>query len=490
MDKYFKKYFDPEDFRKQGHQLVDQLADYLQSCFTDEVLPVLPWRDPAEQYEFWKADFGKPAEESPENFYKTVLDNSIHLHHPRCVGHQVVPPLPQTALTELLEALTNNSMAVYEVGPASSAIERVLTEWLIDKIGWDDKANGLLTSGGSIGNLTALLAARQAYAGKDIWKEGLDEKLAVMVSSESHYSVERAARIMGLGDDAIIRLPVDEAFRIKTDALQERLKESKDKGKHVFALVGNACSTASGKYDPLDDLGDFCRKNNIWFHVDAAHGGPAILSGKYKHLLNGIEMSDSLVLDFHKMMLTPALTTAVLFRDGKSSYRSFSQKADYLLSKEEQWHDIAKRSLECTKKPMALKVYLMLKTYGTELFEKYVEQTYDLAHSFAGIISKDDQMELAVAPDSNIVCFRLWKDGAGDDALNRLNATIREKMLHEGKFYIVQTMLGKKLYLRISIMNPFTGQETLKALLAEVKKQGGFLKTGTKPPGLKNSLLP
>ncbi len=460
-----RRAYDPESFRKEGHQLIDLLADYLQDCQTQKDMPVLPWIDPNTHHKDWKEFLNQKS--SPKEFYQKFIDQSNHLHHPNYIGHQVVPPLPIAALTDLMATFSNNAMAIYEMGPASTSIERNVIEWLLGFFGWGESANGLLTSGGSLGNLTGLLAARQAVAEYDVWENGVAGDLAVMVSSQSHYSVDRSVRIMGLGDKGVIKLPVDDQHRIIVDQLPKTLQRAKDEGKIVMALVGNACSTSTGTYDRNDEMADFCAENNIWFHIDAAHGGPAIISEKYKHLTKGIEKADSVVIDFHKMMLTPALTTAVIFKNGNTSYETFTQKASYLLNKkgEINWYDGAGRTIECTKKAMGLKVYLMIKTYGDDLFSSYVDQTYDLAREFAELINETPYFELATKPDSNIVCFRLVKDGLSDDEINSLNANIREKIKKDGTFYIVQTVVDGKVYLRITIMNPFTTIEILKNLL-------------------------
>lgn len=458
------KAYNPETFRKEGHQLVDLLADYLKDCMSQKEMPVLPWIDPEMQHADWKNFLDKKS--TPLEFYQKFLDQSNHLHHPNYIGHQVVPPLPIAAVTDLMATFSNNGMAIYEMGPAATAIERNVIEWLLKFFGWDKNANGLLTSGGSLGNLTGLLAARQAIKEYDVWESGVDGNLAVMVSAESHYSIDRSVRIMGLGDKGIIKLPVDDQHRIKVDLLPGILNEAKNEGKIVMALVGNACSTSTGIYDHNEELADFCAQNKIWFHIDGAHGGAAIISEKYKYLTKGIEKADSVVIDFHKMMLTPALTTAVIFKNGKTSYEAFTQKASYLLNKkgEINWFDGAGRTIECTKKAMGLKIYLMIKTYGTELFSSYVDQTYDLAREFASIIEESQDFELAVAPDSNIVCFRLIPEGMTEQERNELNSKIRERIKIDGTFYIVQTVINEKVYFRITIMNPFTTLEILKKL--------------------------
>lgn len=467
MKNILKQAYNSENFRTEGHKLIDLIADYLKECQNDTKMKVLPWVEPDQQYELWKEYLASP--EDLLTFYKKFLTHSNHLHHPKYMGHQVVPPLPIAALSDLMATFSNNAMAIYEMGPASTAIEKNVINWLLPFIGWDEKSNGLITSGGSLGNLTALLAARQHFSEYDIWENGVKQELAVMVSSESHYSVERAIRIMGLGSDSIIKLTVDNNHRIDINALQSTYQKSIAEGKKVFALIGNACSTSTGTYDSINELADFCNSNNIWLHLDGAHGGAAILSKKYKSLLKGIEKADSIVIDFHKMMLTPALTTAVLFKNGLNSYEAFSQKAAYLLDKkgEIKWYDGAGRTIECTKKAMALKVYQMIKFYGIELFESYIDHTYDLAREFANFLKKSKDFELATMPDANIVCFRV-NNGNSDEELNRLNSRIRNILKEDGEFYIVQTNISSKVYLRISIMNPFTTIEILKSLLSKI----------------------
>ena len=466
MNEILRKAYEPEAFRKEGHDLVNMIADYLQDCLNQKDMPVLPWMDANKQHQDWKTFFNDKG--NIQSLYKKFLDQSNHLHHPKFIGHQVVPPLPMAALSDLMATFSNNGMAIYEMGPAATAIERNVIEWLLNFLGWDENANGLITSGGSLGNLTALLAARQAVSAYDVWEEGVKSDLAVMVSEESHYSVDRSVKIMGLGESGVIKLPTRD-HKIRVDALPKILKQANDQGKKVMALVGNACSTSTGIYDHNDEMADFCQENNIWFHIDGAHGGAAILSEKYKHLTKGIERADSVVIDFHKMMLTPALTTAVLFKDGNKSYESFAQKASYLLDKngEIPWYDGAGRTIECTKKAMGLKVYMMIKTYGDELFSSYIDKTYDLAHEFEAYLNTLDDFELGAKPESNIVCFRLINQ-KGD--LNKLNADIRDKIIKDGEYYIVHTVIDNNVYFRITIMNPFTDIKILKGLIKKIRK--------------------
>lgn len=462
--------FDPEAFRREGHQLVDLLATYLHECRDAKPMPVLPPSNPDEMVDFWTKDLQSQTFNLQE-FFRTIISQSNHIHHPKYMGHQVVPPAPLSALTELLEALLNNGMAIYEMGPASTAIERVVLRWLARKLGLPQAADGILTSGGSAGNLTGLLAARQVMAGYNIWDNGANSEvpLALMVSEEAHYSVSRAARIMGWGENGIVKVPVNDKMQLDASRLEETLTAAKANGLKVIALVGNACSTSTGTYDPLDRMADFAEKHNLWFHVDGAHGGAAAMTENYHQLTTGIERADSVVIDFHKMMLAPALTTAILFKNGQHSFETFAQKAEYLLSNAAQkpWYDSAGRALECTKKMLGIKVYAMIKLYGDQLFSDYITSMYDLGRSFAERIKQEAGFELAVEPDGNIVCFRYRPEGFGGD-INQLTASIRKKLLDDASFYVVQTTVRNEVYLRVTLMNPFTTHDDLEALLQTI----------------------
>ncbi|WP_372974995.1 aspartate aminotransferase family protein [Muriicola sp.] len=469
--KLLQQVYDPDGFRRQGHELIDLLANHLESSLKGSGDKVINYSGPEEEMKFWGGFFKTG---SGSDFFQEVLRHTTHVHHPRYIGHQVCAPAPQAALCGLVSSILNNGMAVYEMGMAPTAMERQVTDLLAHKIGFGEGARGILTSGGTLANLTALLSARKAVLEEDVWLEGHGNRLAVMVSEEAHYCIDRAARIMGLGSDGIIKVPVKADFSIDTSLLSQAYEEARSKGLHVFALVGSAPSTATGVYDDLDTLAAFCKEKGLWFHVDAAHGGAAIFSEKYRGTVRGIDRADSVVIDGHKMMLMSTITTALLFRDGNHSHTTFSQEAEYLLqhSEEEDWFNLAKRTFECTKTMMSLQWYLLWKTYGDELFDANVTTLYDLGKTLADWIKTDPHLELATAPHSNIVCFRFVDPGLSSGKLDQVNREIRQELLEEGMFYIVQTRIKGIQYLRCTIMNPFTTEEHLGMLLALVREKG------------------
>lgn len=471
--------YDSEEFRRYGHEVIDILADYLKKATSRSEMPVLDWREPEELVaEF---DFNNPsnADLPPEMFIRKVIGGMNHLHHPRFVGHQNTPPLTAGMIAQICTAVLNNGVAVYEMGPAAMAAERNVIRYLAGMIGFGDGADGIFTHGGSAGNLTALLAARQAMSDYNIWEEGVrhDRPVGIIVSDQSHYSISRNAKVIGLGGGSVIRIPFDNRYAMRTDLLRDTMKRAEERGIRVICVAANACSTATGTYDNLEEIASFCRENKLWFHVDGAHGLGVLFTDKYRHLVRGLEHADSVVFDFHKMLLTPGLNTVVLFRDGNRSYETFAQKAGYLFEKhdENEWYNGAKRTLECTKSALGIVAWSMIRYYGQETLGKYVESRYDLATRFAEAILRESDMELAVTPESNIVCFRYAPGGITGEQLNDLNRTIRKEIVKSGEFYLVQTELDGVIWLRTALMNAMTDDGDLDRLITSIKKRGAAL---------------
>jgi len=501
-----RRAFDAGRFRALGERGVARLAASLERASRGDAMPVLPWADPEELLARWPGDFPeRPAADLVSAFdalLARTLEASNHLHHPRYVGHQVTSPHPLAALCELASALLNNGMAVYEMGPVATVMERRVLAWLAARLGFGPAADGVLTSGGSAGNLTALLAARQAKAGFDVWREGAHAgpPLAVLVSEQAHYSVRRALQIMGLGAGGAVSVPCDARFRLRPEALPAARARAEAAGRRVFAVVASAASTATGAFDPLGAAADFCAAHDLWLHVDGAHGACATLSPATRGCVEGIERADSVVWDPHKMMLAPALATAVLFREGSRSYAAFAQDASYLFTPgpaaaeapapgsgtgpaeapapgpgtgpaeaPAPWWDIGLRTLECTKRMIAFELYASLSLLGTRLFADYVEGCFALAARFAERLRGAPDFELAVPPECNIVCFRHRPPGLAGAALDAHQTSVRERLVRSGGFYLVQTRLPAGVFLRTTLVNPFTSDEDLAALLEAVR---------------------
>ena len=468
--------FNPEDFREKGHKLVDTLSDYLKAIMNGKDWPVLPWYDPDVLTEMFSFETGGGENESFEDYTKRIIKYSHHLHHPHYIGHQVTSPLPLTALIQLCTALLNNGAAVYEMGPVAMAMEKNIVKLIGGKVGYTGNFDGIFTHGGSAGNLTAMLAARQVMSDYNIWEDGVkgNRKTGFIVSDQSHYGIVRNVKIMGLGQDSLVKVEYDRQFRMKTSLLEDCKKEAEKRGIRVIAVVANSCSTATGSYDDLQAIADFCEKHALWMHVDGAHGLGVLFSDKYRTRINGIERADSIVIDFHKMLLVSGLNTLVLFKNADQSYETFAQKASYLFRKpaENEWFNSARRTLECTKSALGVVAYTALKYYGNSYYKEYIDSRYDLVVRFAEIIRDNGEFELAVQPDANIICFRYAPENHDDTFLNKINSIIRDKIMKEGSFFIVQTELEGKIWLRVTLLNPVTTEYDLKELIQRITELG------------------
>ncbi|MGI9542239.1 MAG: pyridoxal phosphate-dependent decarboxylase family protein, partial [Cyclobacteriaceae bacterium] len=402
-----------------------------------------------------------------DGFMDTYLKNTIHLQHPGYIGHQVSIPHMAAGLADMINGVTNNPMAIYEMGPVGASIEYVVLQWMLEKVGWPmgaDGGAGVLTHGGSLANLTALLGARAAIA-PNAWEDGTPNDLVVLAPECAHYSIARAISIIGLGSHAILPVATNEYEVLLPDALSTAYRQATANGKQVMAVVANACATSTGLYDPLDEIGDFCQEEGLWLHVDSPHGATAILSEEKKHLLEGLEKANSMTWDAHKMMRTTTLCTAVLFRDQEAFSHVFQQKASYLFhDKEQPGVDFIPYSVECTKAGLGLKLFMVLATLGENGLGEYVEELSDKTLQFYQIIEARSCFSCLCTPQLNILCLR-YKDESDNFQLE-----LRNQLVNEGHYYITSAEVKGARYLRLAVMNPLTEASHIEGLLDALER--------------------
>jgi L-2,4-diaminobutyrate decarboxylase len=449
-----------DDYAKAAHLTVDLVAGYVVGARAG-VGSVTVRPDPDElaselQLDRWIRDGGMDAD-SFADWLPRYLDATVRLHHPGSMAHQVATPSTGGALADLIHGVTNNPMAKYEMGAAGATIEREVVRWMLEKVGFDPNAGGgVLTHGGSIANLTALLAAR-AHLAPAAWRSGVPTDLALLAPSSVHYSITRAAAILGLGEQAVIELDVDEFERIRPDRLTEALRRCATAGRRPLALVATAPATSTGLHDDLRSIGAFCADHGIWLHVDAAHGGSALLSERNRDRLAGIESADSVVWDAHKMLRTSALCAAVLVKRGSDLPATFSQHGDYLFDgREAIGFDLADRALETTKATLGLKLFLSLAWAGERGLGEYVASRYALTRQFHRALSREPGITCPYTPESNILCFRV-------DEHDQL--ALRDRILTDGRLHISSTTIAGERYLRLVVTAPDTNEDTIDQLL-------------------------
>jgi len=393
-------------------------------------------------------------------FLAEYLRRCTHLHDPGFMAHQVAVPHFASALADLVCGMTNNGMAVYEMGPPAVAIERAVLGWMRRHAGFAT-GSGVLVHGGSIANLTAILAARAAAA-PDAWQRGVGRDLAVLAPASAHYSVARAVAIAGLGERSVWPLPVDRLGVLRPDEFAPALAAVRAAGRVPIAMVVNACATSTGLYDPIAAAATFCAANGLWLHVDGCHGASALLSPMHRHLLDGCDRAHSLVWDAHKMLRTSVLCAAVLFRDAAAAGRTFQQDARYFRSDvDAERPNLFPLAIECTKTALGLKLMLTLAFVGERGLAQHVESAYARTARFHDLIADHPGFACAYRPQSNILCFRY---GDGDQE------QIRRRLLTEGRFHLSSTILDERRWLRMVVMNDATDEATVAAMVERIRQ--------------------
>ena len=482
--------YDPQVIRQAGDRFVDLLSNHLQ-IVQDATGPVLNWNEPADnialaesQLQVGEADASEELAGLLARFDELIrqtLARGQNLHHPRYVGHQVPASLPLAGLFDAVTTITNQVMAIYEMGPWATAVERSVVHKLGEAIGFSAGTfTGLVTSGGSLANLTALLSARNVALG-NCWSDGLasHSPAPVLVAhAEAHYCVTRSAGILGLGTQQVVRVPIDKHRRMDVDALDAILTDLRRKNVPIVAVSAAACATPTGAFDPLVDIAAACRRHEVWLHVDAAHGGAACLSAKHRHLVEGLELADSVVCDAHKMMFMPALCAFVFYRNPEHRYAAFQQTAPYLFdpsAPDMAVYDNGVSNLECTKRAAAMGLWGVWSTFGTRLFEALIDTTFGLGQQFYELLAEQSDFEPFCRPECNIVVFRYVPAELRDrspDEIDQFQLQLRRSVIQSGDYYLVQARLDGRSYLRTTLINPLTTVDHLQGLLDCLREHG------------------
>ena len=482
--------YDPQTVRLAGEQMVGLLSKHLRLVQEAEG-PVLNWHEPGENVALACEQLATGETNPPSDvtellarfgeLIEQTLARGQNLHHPHYVGHQVPASLPLAGLFDAVTSVTNQVMAIYEMGPWATAIERAVVHKLGETIGFSPGTfTGLVTSGGSLANLTALLTARNVTLGKS-WSQGLTDRTVapvLLTHAEAHYCVTRAAGILGLGTDNIISVPLDDRRRMDVEQLDTILAGLRKKNVPIVAVSAAACATPIGAFDPLVDIADVCRRHEVWLHVDAAHGGAACFSAKHRHLVEGLHLADSVVCDAHKMMFMPALCAFVFYRNAEHRYAAFQQTAPYLFDPSAPGmaeYDNGISNLECTKRAAAMGLWGVWSLFGSRLFEALVDNAFDLSQQFYELLAAQDDFEPFCRPECNILVFRYLPAGLSDkspEEIDQFQLQLRRAVIQSGDFYLVQTRLDGRSYLRTTLINPLTTMEHLRGLLDCLREQG------------------
>jgi len=457
-----------EELRAHGHRVLDELLEWLRTLRERPVWQPVP--------EAVRQALAQPAPREGlglagawQEFERQILPYPWGNVHPRFWGWVNGTGTPSAALAELATAVLNtNAGGGHQAAPY---VERQVIDWCKSLLGFPATASGVLVTGGSVANLVALAAARDA-ADREIVTRGVSAAqgpLTLYASTETHNSVDKAVRLLGLGHDNLRKIPVAADFRIDLEVLRRTLADDRAAGRRPCCVVGNAGTVNTGAIDDLAALADLCAEQQLWFHVDGAFGALAALSHTLRPLVAAQARADSLAFDLHKWMYLPYDVGCVLVRDPEAHRRPFATQASYLARLERgaapNDHDPGSLGPELSREFRGLKVWLLLKEHGVTKFGRLIEQNVAQAKYLAGLVHRHTELELLAPVPLNIVCLRYHK-GTGD--LNAINREVLMRIQERGIAVPSATQLNGKFAIRVAITNHRTVSSDLDLLVEQV----------------------
>jgi aromatic-L-amino-acid decarboxylase len=421
-----------------------------------------------------------PADELVAHLREVVLDYSLKSGHPAHLAYITGTGTVPGAAADLLASGLNANVGGWLLSPAATEIELKLTRWLAGLLGLPETAGGMIVAGGGVANFIGLKVARDAIAGLETRRSGVTEKPAVYCSEEAHITIDRAADMLGLGTDAVRHVAVDDAFRMRPDALEEAIEADLAAGIRPAVVVGTAGTTSTGSIEPLADLAEIASRHGMWFHVDAAYGGVLALSDELRPLLAGIERADSVTLDPHKWLSTPLGSGCILVRDLQSLSNSFGVYASYVHEHEglDRGVNLGFMGPQFSRGFDALKVWVSLLAHGRTAYARRIEHDIELTRYLAASVDESPDFEL-LATGLSICCFRYRPEGADDDAhLDRVNEQLLSELQLDGRVYPSNAIVNGRFCLRTCIVNFRTEAEDLDRVLEVAAELGGKLHAG------------
>ncbi len=431
-----------------------------------------------------------------EELESVYLRDAIYFHDAKYAAHLNCPVVIPALVGEAILSAVNSSMDTWDQSAGATMIERRLIDWTAERLQLGAAADGVFTSGGSQSNLQALLIARNhAVAGlrREPANTGLRlpallDKLRIFTSADSHFSIQKSASMLGLGFDAVISVPCAADHKMDPAALAEVMAEAHDSGLVPMAVVATAGTTDFGAVDPLADLAALARAYGAWFHIDAAYGGGLMVSGRYRHLLDGTRLADSVTVDFHKTFFQPVSSSALLVRD-RAMLQHVTYYADYLNPESAALAEIPNqvdKSIQTTRRFDALKLWLTLRIMGADAVGALFDEAIDLATRVGSALAADDDFELAADPQLSTLVFRYRPrvPGSGladddgrlsEDASDALNPAIRAAIFASGQAVVAGTKVAGRHYLKFTLLNAEATLEDISEIIELLRRTGAQL---------------
>lgn len=447
---------DPAEFRRHGHALIDWIADYLAGSERYPVLARVQPGDVRRALSERPPAHGEPFEAIWADFERVLVPALTHWNHPGFFAYFAISASGPGVLAELLAAALNQQAMLWRTSPAATELEEVALGWLRQLLGLPPAFEGVIYDTASISTLHALAAARH-HAAPDVRIRGLGDRhrqpLRVYCSEQAHASVDKAVILLGLGHDALRKIPADEAFRLRVDQLAAAIAEDRARGYRPMAVVATVGTTSTTSVDPVPAIAELCAAERIWLHVDAAYAGVAALVPGLEGTLAGCDRADSLVVNPHKWLFTPFDLSAFFCRRMDVLQEAFALTPDYLTTPEAGVRNLMDTGIQLGRRFRALKLWMILRYFGGEGLRARLAEHVRLAQVFARWVDEHPDFERLAPVPFSVVCFRARPADRGwsEAELDRLNSALLDAVNATGEVFLSHTRLNGRFALRLAI---------------------------------------
>lgn len=464
--KWGKNNMNNSELKNSLNYFIEQYFQEVESAPFDEVVKVADSNQIKKLRNINIPNQGREVQEVMEEMMQDVYDYRARVDHPRFFGFIPGPASLSSWVGDVMTSAYNLHTASWMVSSAASFIEKELIKWLSEKVGYDtNKSSGLFVSGGSMANLTALVAARDKKLSFETLHLG-----TAYVSEQTHSSIKKALKISGISPKNIRKIPSDSSYRMNIDELEKAINDDISKGLKPFVVIASAGTTNTGSIDPMPEISNICSRYGLWMHVDGAYGASILLAKNYKHLLNGIENADSLSWDAHKWLFQTYSCAMVLIKDKNDLAKSFSENPEYLrdLDVNDDEINYGNIGIELTRPARGLKFWFTLQTVGTDEISRRIEYGIHLAKYAKEVLKGLNNWEIISDPQLAIINFRYAPSGISDQEINDLNNSISRLAIQDNYAGVFTTVLNNKVVLRMCAINPETTEDDIEQTISKL----------------------
>lgn len=461
----------PEQMRRLVEAAMARIVPHLASIGEQPAADVDGAADVARSLVARMPRTGRPVEELLALLFERAVPKSFNTAGPGYLAYIPGGGLFASAVADLIADAVNRYVGVWIAAPALAQLETNVVRFFSDLVGFGEAGGGILTSGGSLANLTGIVTARRERLPEDFLSGTL------YASEEAHHSIQKAALHAGFAPTALRTLPVDDLFRLRPEALRDAVRKDRAAGRRPFLVVANAGSTNTGAVDDLDAIADVARDERLWLHVDAAYGGFFLLTARGRSALHGIERADSVVLDPHKSLFLPYGTGSLVVRDAEALRRAHSVAADYMPPTQANRDrvDFCEISPELSRDFRGLRVWLPLNLYGTDAFARALDEKLDLALWACEELRRIPDIEIVAEPQLSLVAFRLAPEGRSAPDLDALNRRLVECVNARRRVHLSGTTAGGRFVARICVLSFRTHRDRVERAIEDVRASAAEL---------------